>query len=880
MKTFLSYLSALLIAIPAFSQNQGPKQQLVLDGMMFDLFEPEGEAPYAVMSLTTSRESSYEIPASVTNDGKNYPVTEIGYMAFFGKEYMTSVTIPSSVTTIGESAFAFCEALTSVTLPNSVTTIGDCAFQGPGVRDLILPPSVTSVGDNICDCIKVAIPSTLDASGFNSEITIIYPADDCMIADNCVYSSDKSTIYYAGLSLSGDYTVSSNVSMIGEHAFAYCSNLTSVSLPNSVTTVGDYAFRDCEGLTSVSLTNSVTDLGNATFSDCKALTSFTIPSSVSAIGDETFKDCRALTSITIPNSVKTIGKRAFAGCSNLAEVTIPGSVNTIGEEAFYCGISELILPPSVTSIGRNICSKVKVAMPSTLDAGAFDYSTVITYPADNNLFEDKLIYSSDKSAIYYASLSLSGDCTIPSTVRSIGRQAFIKCKDLTAVTIPGSVTAIGDSAFYASGLIELILPPSVTSVGKSICHPVKTAIPSTLDADTFNYSEIVTYPIDNYLFEDNFIFSSDKSTLYFASAKLSGDCTIPSTVSTIGYRAFAYCTAMTSVAIPGSVTTIGDNAFLGCTSLTSVALPNSVTAIGDSTFCSCGRLASVIIPNSVTTIGGYAFGFCRALTSVTIPNSVTTIGDKAFSYCEGLTSVDIPNSVTTIGESAFSYCSVLKSVIIPNSVSSIGKYTFWACIGLTSVTIPGSVTTIGESAFAHCQGLTSVDIPNSVTDISYGAFFCCKSLTSVTIPESVTAIGAYAFQCCEGLTSVSIPGTVNSIGEGVFSQCYKLTEINYNTTSPITADKNIFEDVIYNDATLNIAAGGLDKARTTEPWMYFANIQEKGIDQSGVTEVTADGNNDALAEYYDLRGVRIIKPERGKIYIVRRGDKVTKELIR
>ena len=212
--------------------------------------------------------------------------------------------------------------------------------------------------------------------------------------------------------------------------------------------------------------------------------------------------------------------------------------------------------------------------------------------------------------------------TIPDSVTTIGDNAFYNCTKLTSVTIPDSVTTIGASAFNKC--------TSLTSV------------------------------------------------------------TIPDSVTTIGAHAFNFCTALTSVTIPDSVTTIGNSAFYNCESLTSVTIPDSVTTIGDRAFYSCESLTSVTIPDSVTTIGNSAFAFCFSLTSVTIPDSVTTIGDRAFSYCEALTSVTIPDSVTSIGAYAFFVCYNLTSVTIPDSVTTIGGYAFYECISLTSVYYTGT----------------------------------------------------------------------------------------------------------------------------------------------------------------------------------------------
>lgn len=107
MKKLLSYLFAILIAFPTFSNEN----ELFSGDLMFYLFEPEGEAPYAVVAMTTTRKSTYDIPESVTKDGKDYPVKEIGYMAFYGKSYLTSIIIPNSVTTIGVDALASAKLL-------------------------------------------------------------------------------------------------------------------------------------------------------------------------------------------------------------------------------------------------------------------------------------------------------------------------------------------------------------------------------------------------------------------------------------------------------------------------------------------------------------------------------------------------------------------------------------------------------------------------------------------------------------------------------------------------------------------------------------------------------------------------------------------------
>ena len=424
---------------------------------------------------------------------------------------------------------------------------------------------------------------------------------------------------------------------------------------------------------------------------------------------------------------------------------------------------------------------------------------------------------------------------------SIGEQAFEECRGLSSITIPNSVTNIGNYAFYiysnlTSVISEIKNPFEIkedvfssdtyskasltvpngskakyqstsswskfskieeasggdTSTKRTIHVATAGTLPNLIpESEKYIVEELtLTGELNgtdfrllrdmagcNYLGEET---SGKLKVLDFSGAKIVAGGEKYVDTDHLGYwtGSFHY-TVDKNNELPQCV-------FHGC-KYTSVTIPNTVTIIDIYAFRGCSGLTSITIPNSVTSIGEQAFYNCSALSSITIPNSVTSIGDAAFSGCDGLSSIKVDsnnrkydsrnNCNAIIETSSNTLITGCKSTLIPSFVTSIGYRAFYGCSGLTSITIPNSVISIGNNAFSGCSGLTSITIPNSVTSIGEAAFSQCYGLTSITIPNSVTRIGYLTFSNCSGLSSITIPNSVTSIGDAAFSGCSGLTSI-------------------------------------------------------------------------------------------------------
>ncbi|MDE6656546.1 MAG: leucine-rich repeat protein, partial [Anaeroplasmataceae bacterium] len=426
----------------------------------------------------------------------------------------------------------------------------------------------------------------------------------------------------------------------------------------------------------------------------------------------------------------------------------------------------------------------------------------------------------------------------------------------TNVVIPAmfnnkKVIKIDSSVFEGSNLISITIPDSVTSIGNNAfyeCYRLVeiynlSSLNITKRSENYGYIGYYAKSIhtsleekSNLIEKDNYVYIKDDENKYYLVGYKEPETqvTLPNDIEGHSYdiynSVFYGCSNLTSIIIPDSVTSIGKNAFSNCQYLTSVTIGKSVTSIGDGAFSNCIRLASITIPDSVTSIGNEAFYKCGNLTNITIPHSVTSIGKDAFESCglkwniinngyylgnnenpyfwlikifpRTITTFTINSNTRVICDSVFYGCSNLTSITIPDSVTSIGNYAFFNCQFLTSVTIGKGVTSIGNHAFHNCIRLTRITIPSSVTTIGDYAFYGCSNLGSLSLSKGVTTIGDYAFYGCSNLGSIrKIPNSVTSIGNYAFCNSDQNdivipNSVKYIGTSPF-GSVGVFANIYY-----------------------------------------------------------------------------------
>lgn len=461
-------------------------------------------------------------------------------------------------------------------------------------------PTCTEDGQalRVCEQCGVMKLQALEAKGHRYENCVCTVCGEIDVENMFVFTPTEKGTYAVALAddlkptitsvvIPSEYA-STRVTEIANSAFANCSNLAAIDIPDTVEKIGESAFF-ASGIESVVIPDTVTEIGSYAFANCENLAEVDLGNNVEVIGKQSFA-YTAVKYIYFPRDVREIGAGAFLSCTRLENLTFYGKfgeLKTIGDSAFrLCALKEVWIPLDATDVAEN----------------AFDDGVTIHIMQEDLDFrsftsEDGLVSYEVRVGVNNKNIT---EIIIPSfynglPVTSIASTEFGQCENLVSVTIPDSITEIGNNAFaVCQSLKSIIIPKSVTKIGNYIF--VSCTALEALSVE-----------------EGNPVYHSD------------GNCIIETATNTLLFG------CKTSV-IPddGSVTKIGDNAFINCTTLVSVTIPAPVTEIGDNAFAKCENLAEVTLSEGLKTIGENAFWGCTALKEIEIPASAEEIAESAF----------------------------------------------------------------------------------------------------------------------------------------------------------------------------------------------------------------------------------------------------------
>lgn len=403
----------------------------------------------------------------------------------------------------------------------------------------------------------------------------------------------------------------------------------------------------------------------------------------------------------------------------------------------------------------------KITIPSTIKTvgnQAFAYCERLegVYITDINAYVQIEFASVESNPLYYArKLYINGkeEAEISIDAQNIGSFALSGLTNVSKITLKNTASIGGGAFSYASGIVEIILPDTLKSIGASA----------------------------------------------FSHASSLASIAIPNSATEISHSVFASCASLKSATLPSSLMAVPERMFLDCISLETVALPDSLLTVSDSAFSGCSTLDNITIPAKVTEILNYAFFNCANLKTLNFAESskLMTIGSSAFRGCYSIVDLSLMNAseLTLIDESAFQFCTNLTNIQVPNSVKTLGDHAFSGCTSLALSEYNG-IGYIGNdentkliAVKATDSTMTSAKITSSTKFICSGAFERHQAITEITIVTEVTSgegilnIGCNAFAFCPKLTKISIGKSIKAIGDNALMGCKALKVIKYGSNS-------------------------------------------------------------------------------------------------
>lgn len=680
--------------------------------------------------------------SAITGMVCNDTLYSIGEYAVYNTN-ITKIVLSATVIYLGYYAFAKNEILTDVDLThaNGLNTIPNHAFRDcVALKIVLLSDKIEIIGDCAFKDCKSLHTCRFIRGGSRSTGTYFgarQPSVGNLTIGNSAFAGCGSLLYIPWL---GRYTLKMS-------AFEGCRNLKTDFVLGGFNQpdLPDRIFMGCESLTNVLLQDGTQSIGAYMCAGCTTLNSIEFPKSLHTIHDNAFEKCTQIRTVSLEKTFSALGASAFMGCTQLIQVQFHSSKVHFGTSAFSgcSNIRILSLPENTTELpdsflyGCTLLWKVsntwnirrlgKAALMHTHVSNISELVYTVQYMGPSCLWGTHLV-----------DLNLSTALMI-----ELFENTFKDMVQLEVLVLPTGVVRLGDSLCAGcTSLKELVFPPNIQYIPTSCCENCTGLQTVTVSATT--------------------------------------NCTI-------GGRAFARCSALTSfkdmdapdgcMVFAKKYTRISTAAFEFCSGIRTITVVSEHTQFDDSVFKGCLYLQTVIW--APCTIPPWCFQDCCQLQTLNFSEGCEFIGPGAFENCVLLESVTVNDNTKTsvmVGRTAvFKNCITLHTLPACWYFKRIFDYCFYKCVALKAIRLEKCLY-VEEGAFQGA-GLVSAHMPMILT-IADCAFMECAALTTVSFSADIQTIGAYAF-LCTGLVQLHLPPV--TCGEYCFANCTNLCTVIFCT---------------------------------------------------------------------------------------------------
>ncbi|MDD4316137.1 MAG: leucine-rich repeat protein, partial [Clostridia bacterium] len=811
------------------STENGSIGQSILDGAALHSLTTNGKIIVAKLFGATGGNytvavgsQNYCLPDTLTSISLASAQTIIS-RSFYGIRTLEAIAIPSTVSSIGESAFEGCSALAGITIPEGVGNIGDRAFSGCNILSAIsIPSTVSALGQDIFSGCSMLYQVYVDA------LNAYYETED-----NVLYTKDGEALkYYPGTKTDNYYIIKGTVTEIYPSVFAENAYLTAIELPAGLEIIGKYAFY---GRTDLSLLfggfGNISYIGDFAFYDCAYADTqdFDMPL-LTYVGESAFENCAfvgtvhcgdveevaqnafknsSITSFTA-QSVAEIAFGAFGSCQWL-ETFVAETLDYVALLAFEgsTSVSEFTLPSNkaISYYFGDMPQLVKLGFSNTIGVltaalGECNTLTGITLPMSvtnilatsfhgfSNLSEFTVdaenvnlavsggaVIRNGNTLVYYLPFATEQEYSVASGIAAVSDYAFANNGVLRKITLPMSLTSVGEALFYNTAITEALL----------YCAPLDDLLSycSSLEKLTYSGGKVVGR-----------LFANVSGG--YSAAQGGSSFSIPASLTEISFwqtpvpNVLENCKNVTKAVLSGDTSAISVAAFKGCTALSEINLDN-VTIFNERAFQNCQSLAAFNLPEVIDYVGAEAFSktawyenhadggmvYLRNIAyafkgampdnfSLKLLSGTTSAVKDIFVGKNKLQSIEFPLSVNELDNFVLKDCVGLYEVIFDeqSTIRAIPPYMFANCNALSTLSLPSTVVTIGDYAFQDCLALDGLSRPSGLLRIGNGAFER-SALTSYTLSENLESVGADIFNGCDMLETLSIFITQPALLNGV-----------------------------------------------------------------------------------------------------------------